>query len=257
MKQAIHPGQKQNPGNMSATLALAAMAQAEHEQRQKWLKQNGLEVAGMNFDLPGWAAADKQLANTQLGGGQERVNFYIYDTYTLAVNTAAVKQTLFLIPIQGSTKVLSQTNMVSMGMLTGSQVLVAKALRVYVQNNVTPTDLIAFYANTSVVVKIGKKPMIEGVPWMFPAGGGLWFSGAQVGTAPAGSAVAYSSSNGVPDVRNVYSMSDPLTINAGEQFQVEFTPETAWTSQANTTNPAGTGLTVVFAFEGILFREVR
>lgn len=253
----LSPTRSAIPLHVAALLGLGAVAEQDIQNRKSWLKKNCREIGGANFKLPDWMPGDQAQRNTQLGGGAERVNFYIYDSYTLAVNTAAVKQTLFLAPVTGATRVLSQTNMRAAGQLVGSQALASTAIRVYVLNNVTPTDLVSFYQNTSVVVKIGDKPMIFGVPWMFPSGGGMWFSGSQFGTAPAGSAPAYSTSNGVPDIRNVYSMLDPLTINAAEQFQVEFTPETAWTSQANSTNPAGTGLTVYFAFEGTFYREVR
>jgi hypothetical protein len=231
--------------------ALAALHNMSFEQRMK--AQGFAEAGRINIPEPPGVRQE----NTLLSNGLERINQYVWDTFTVANNTVFPKTTLFLTPQQGSTKNLAQTNMMSAGQLTAPQVLIAKALRIFVLNNVTPTDLLALFTNVSVTVSVGKKPMFEGTPWMLPAGGGLWFQGAQFGTAPAGSAPSYSSSNGVPDINNVYSMPDPITINAGENFSVVFNPETAFTTQANTTNPAGTGFTIVFAFEGYLFREIR
>jgi len=199
-----------------------------------------------------------QKENTLLANGLDRTDYYMYDTFTVAVNTAFPNKTaMFTTPQQGSTKNLAQTDMDSFGQLVAPEIMVVRAMRIFVLNNVTPTDLLALFTNVSVIFTIGKKPLWKGVPWQLPAGGGLWLQGAQVGTAPAGSAVIFSASNGNTDIRNVYSLRDPHTINAGENFNVIFTAETAFNTQANTTNPPGTGFTIVMALEGSLFQAVR
>jgi hypothetical protein len=206
-----------------------------------------------DIELP----AGKQ-PNTLMPNGLDRTDYYMYDTFTVAANTAFPNKTaMFTTPQQGSTKNLAQTDMDSFGQLVAPEIMVVRAMRVYVLNNVTPTDLLALYTNVSVIFNIGKKPLWKGVPWQLPAGGGLWLQGAQVGTAPAGSSVLFTASNGNPDIRNVYSLRDPHTINAGENFSVIFTAETAFNTQAVATNPPGTGFTIVMALEGSLFQAVR
>ncbi|HKW76190.1 MAG TPA: hypothetical protein VJN64_11750 [Terriglobales bacterium] len=236
---------------LGAILGAAALGGLSFD--EKMTKLGFAECGRLNAPLP---QGIKQ-PNTLLPNGLERVQQFVYDTMTVAANTAFPKTTLFLTPQQGSTKNLAQTNMLAAGQLVAPQVLVAKAIRIFVLNNATPTDMLSLFTNVSVSVNVGKKPMFEGTPWMLPAGGGLHFFGSQVGTAPAGSSVAFTTSNGVPDVNNVYSLADPIVINAGENFNVVLNPETAFNTQANTTNPAGTGFTIVFAFEGYLFREIR
>lgn len=201
---------------------------------------------------------ESQQENTLLSNGLDRTDYYMYDTFTVAVNTAFPnKTTMFTTPQQGSTKNLAQTDMDSFGQLVAPEIMVVRAMRIFVLNNVTPTDLLGLYTNVSVIFTIGKKPLWKGTPWMLPAGAGLWLQGSQVGVGPAGSSVLFSASNGNPDIRNVYSLRDPHTINAGENFNVVFTAETAFNTQANTTNPPGTGFTIVMALEGSLFQAVR
>jgi hypothetical protein len=198
------------------------------------------------------------MANTLVDGGLDRTDYYEYDTMTVAANTAFPnKTTLFTTPQQGSSKNLAQTDMDSFGQLVAPEIFVVKAFRCFVLNNVTPTDLLALFTNVSITLTIGKKPMWKGVAWMLPAGGGLWLQGNQVGTAPAGSSVLFSASNGDPNILSAYTLRDPYTINAGENFGVVLTAETAFNTQANTTNPPGTGFTIVMALEGSLFQAVR
>jgi hypothetical protein len=219
---------------------------------QKLLSRQGFNCIS-HLVLP-----EQKRENTLLGNGLDRTDYYLYDTMTVAPNTVFPnKTTLYTTPQQGSSKNLAQTDMDSFGQLVAPEIMVVRAMRVFVLNNVTPTDMLALYTNVSVTLNIGKKPLWKGVPWQLPAGGGLWLQGNQVGTPPAGSSVLFTASNGNPDIRNVYSLRDPHTINAGENFSVVFSAETAFTTQANTTNPAGTGLTIVMALEGSLFQAVR
>ena len=207
--------------------------------------------------LPNWIPQGHR-ENTLLGNGLDRNDYYLYDTMTVALNTAfPAKTVMFTSPQQGSTKNLSQTNMDAFGQLIAPEIFVVRALRLFFLNNITPTDLLTVYTNVSFVLSITKKPLFKGTAWMYPAGGGLWFYGSQLGTAPAGAAPVYSSSNGVPDVRCVYSLRDPLTINAGERFDLTVTAETAFNTQAAATNPPGVGITLVAALEGSLHQAVR
>ena len=219
---------------------------------QASLRQQGFKCLS-SLVLP-----EQKRENTLLGNGLDRTDYYLYDTMTVSVNTAFPnKTTLYTTPQQGSSKNLAQTDMDSFGQLVAPEIMVVRAMRFFVLNNITPTDMLALYTNVSVTFQIGKKPLWKGVPWQLPAGGGLWVQGNQVGTPPVGSSVLFSASNGNPDIRNVYSLRDPHTINAGENFSTIITAETAFSTQANTTNPAGTGITIVMALEGSLFQAVR
>jgi hypothetical protein len=221
-----------------------------HEQR---LRDSGFKSLAI-LDLP----PESQQENTLLGNGLDRTDYYMYDTFVVAANTAFPNKTaMFTTPQQGSTKNLAQTDMDSFGQLVAPEIMVVRAMRIFILGNITLTDLLALYTNVSVVFQIGKKPLWKGTPWMLPAGGGAFAQAAQVGTAPAGSAVVGNTNNGAPDIRNVYSLRDPHTINAGENFSVIFTTETAFNTQAAGVNPPGTGVTIVMALEGSLFQAVR
>ena len=97
------------------------------------------------------------------------------------------------------------------------------------------------------------------VPILFvPAGCGPVLNAvAQIGTAPGGAQVAYSTSNGIQDMRSVFALSCPFMIESGESFNVTLNPETPFNTQANGTNPPGVGTTIYVKLDGILYRGVQ
>lgn len=189
--------------------------------------------------------------NTTVPGNLDRQTGYIWDTLTVAANTAfPTSTTMFSTPLQGNTKQLAGTNMTQSGQLPFPQMIDISSLRFFILNNATPTDILSVFTNVSVVMFVNNFQKFQGVPWMLPAAGGLWTYGTQVGTAPSGSAVLYSTSNGDPSIKDAYTLGDIIHIGAGEPFSVVLTAQNTFNTQANSTNPAGTGLTIVFALEG-------
>lgn len=195
--------------------------------------------------------------NTTIPGNLDRQSGYLWDTLTIAANTAfPTVTTMFSVPQQSNTKLLAGTNLSQSGVLPFPQMIDINAIRFYILNNATPTDILALFTNISIVMLVNNFSKFEGVPWMLPAGGGLWLAGSQVGTAPVGSSVLFSASNGDPFLKNSYVLGDIIHIGAGEPFAVIITANAAFNTQANTTNPPGTGFTLVFALEGDRYRPL-
>jgi len=128
-------------------------------------------------------------------------------------------------------------------------------LRVYVLNNIALSDLLAIYTNVTFTVQVqGSFNKFEGLPWMMPAGGGAHITGGnQVGTAPVGSSVYHSTGNSNPDIRCSLELPDIIQLGANEAFSTIMQNWTPFTTSANTTNPPGTGVTLVIAFQGDRF----
>lgn len=179
-----------------------------------------------------------------------------YDSFSLAANTAFTKQVMFQVP-QGGAKTLASTNMTQAGILQNPVRLVVQAIGVFIANNTTPTDLYNILQNVSLTLIVSKVPMFEGPLFLLPAGRGAVVNAiAQVGTAPAGSAVSYSTSNGSVSPRDMFSLAHPIEIGSGEGFSVTLNPEVAYTTQANTTNPPGVGTTIVVVLDGYTYEGV-
>jgi hypothetical protein len=236
--------------------AFGAEAERIREAHQSLFAEN-LKRAGYRLaDDGGRRIAMPNTAVQGPAGTQDRQTGYIWDTLTVAPNTAFPAVTsMFTVPISGSTKPITQTNLRDSGKLSYPERMDVKALRLYILNNATPTDILALYTNVSFQLYVNNGFLKwEGLGWMIPAGGGLYLYGNQVGTAPAGSSVLFTASNGNPDINNVFDLPDIIQLGAGENFYVQVQAWTAFNTQANTTNPAGTGLTLVVAFEGDRFK---
>ena len=196
--------------------------------------------------------------NPVVAGTEEVIDQPVYDSFSLAANTAFAKVVLFQTPIGQSSKTLAQTNMTKAGQLEFPQRLIIQAIGVFIANNTTPTDVGNILQNVSFTLTTGKKPMLEVPVLMLPAGrGAVLTAAAQVGTAPAGAAVAYTTSNGSTDPRGMFTLAHPITIESGEGFSVTLNPETAFNTQANTTNPPGVGTTVYVILDGYIYRAVQ
>lgn len=196
--------------------------------------------------------------NPVFPGGQEVITQPVYDSVTFAAAAAMAKTTLFQTPIGQAGKTLAQTNMQLAGQLPNPQRLMVRSIQLGFSSNTTPTDASNLLENCSFTLVVGKKPMLE-IPCIYlTAGcGAILNAAAQVGTAPAGTAVAYSTANGVQDQSNRFWLSVPFMIEQGETFQVVITPETAFNFQAAGTNPAGVGTTIRVALSGELYRSIQ
>lgn len=202
--------------------------------------------------------ATRRRQNPIVSNTLELINQPVYDSFSIAANTAFAKTVLFQTPIGQSGKTLAQTNMTKAGQLEFPQKLEIHAIRVWIANNTTLTDLVNIQQNVSFVFTVGKKPMLEVAVGFLPAAcGAVLNSAAQVGTAPVGAAVSYSTGNGIADTRSAFTLDYPIVIDSGEGFSVTLNPETGFSTQANSTNPPGVGTTIYVILDGILYRGVQ
>lgn len=214
------------------------------------------------FNTSVYIDPSQQVATLAQGPGvgqlQDRQTGYIWDTLTVAPSTAFPPlTTMFSVPMQGSTKPLTATNLRDSGKLTYPERMDVQCLRLFVLNNIAIADLLALFTNVSVQIHLNNGFLKwEGLPWMIPSGGGAYISGGfQVGTAPSGSSVYHSTGNGTPDIRNVHDLGvDIIQLGAGENFDMVIQAWTAFNTSANSTNPPGTGITLVPTFEGARYK---
>lgn len=212
----------------------------------------GLIAASILADL------DLRMQNPTYPGGQEVITQPVYDSVTFAAAAAMAKTTLFQTPIGQNGKTLAQTNMQLAGQLPSPQRITVRSIQLGISMNTAPVDVNNILENVSLTFIVGKKPMLEVPCHYLTAGcGGMVNAAAQVGTAPAGSAPLFSTSNGVPDQNNRFWLSVPFTIEQGETFQVVLVPETAFNFAAGAANPAGVGATIRVAFSGELYRAIQ
>lgn len=209
-------------------------------------------LAGMRFAHP-------RFSNPVLQGVEDVINQPIYDSFSVAAGTAWPNVTTLFSQSQGQAgKTLAQTNMIQAGTLQAPQRLYVQALRIFIGNDAVIADLNNILRNVSVTLTVGKKPYFEGPVLLLSAGTGAMLSAAsQVGTAPAGSAPLFATSNGAPDQRSIFSLSRPWMLEEGEAFSVTVRAETAFNTTAAAANPAGVGVTVYFILDGELYRGVQ
>lgn len=211
------------------------------------------ELSSVNFGRPRAKAK-----NPILGGVEDYITQPIYDSVNFAQAAAFTQQTMFQQPRGQAGKTLAQTNMTSPGFLPNPQRLILRALRVFISNGTVPADMFNLMQNVSITLTLGTKPYFLGFLGLLGAGcGAMVTAAAQVGTAPAGSAPVFSTSNGVPDQRSIFALNQPITIEQGETIQVILNPDTAFNFAAAGANPAGVGATIYVILDGDLYRGVQ
>jgi hypothetical protein len=211
------------------------------------------ELCTVNFGRP-----RSKMRNPILGGVEDYITQPIYDSVSFAAGAAFAQQTMFQQPRGQGGKTLAQTNMTSPGFLPNPQRLILRALRVFISNNTVPTDMANMLQNVSLQLTLGTKPYFQGFVGLLSAGcGAMVTAAAQVGTAPAGSAPLFSTSNGVPDQRSVFTLNQPITIEQGETIQVLLNPDVAFNFAAAGANPSGVGTTLYVILDGDLYRGVQ
>jgi hypothetical protein len=195
--------------------------------------------------------------NPLVGNMLEVINQPYFDTVSFAAGAAMAKSIMFQSPQGQAGKTPAQTNMILPGQLPQPQKLVVRQIRLFVINNTVPVDLANLQWNCSITFVVGKKPYLEVPAGALPAGQGfIQYSAAQLGTAPVGSTVSYSTSNGVPDPRATFILSQPVTIEAGESFSFIINPETAFNFAAAGTTLPGVGTSLQVYLDGDLYRGV-
>jgi hypothetical protein len=202
-----------------------------------------------------------RVQNPIVGGIQDYITQPMYDSFSIGVNTAMTRQTLFQSPIGTNSKNLNNTNMVSNGTLPQPQRFIIRALRIYITNTTILSDLQNFLIDCSVVLTIGKKPYFEGFLGLLTAGmGAQLVSVANFGQLTATNPNAnYSTSNGTVSQRDIYTLNSPIMLEAGETFFFVINPDTGFTTANSTASLAmpGTGATVYVILDGDLYRGVQ
>jgi hypothetical protein len=198
------------------------------------------------------------MPNPGVPGQIDVIDWTYYDSISFAQAAAMAPSVMFQTPISG-TKLLNATNLQGVGgQLPFPQTLTITALKVFIANNTAPVDLSNLMINVSYTLTVGLKPFFQCPLAVLSAGmGGIVTAAAQVGTAPAGSAPLYSTSNGMPDPRAVYGLNKPIIIGYGENFNVTLAPNVAFNFAAAGANPAGVGTTIVVHLDGVLTRQVQ
>jgi|SRR6266481_2732883 len=213
------------------------------------------ELGSFNFGKP---RARARASNPILGGVEDYITQPIYDSVSFAAGAAFAAQTMFQSPRGQNGKTLAQTNMTGPGFLPNPQRLILRALRCFIANSTAPVDMFNLMQNVSIQLILGTKPYFLGFLGLLTAGcGAMVTAAAQVGTAPAGTAPLFSTSNGLPDQRNVLALNQPITIEQGETIQVILNPDTAFNFAAAGANPAGVGTTIYMILDGDLYRGVQ
>ncbi|MGH9501672.1 MAG: hypothetical protein ACRD20_02345 [Terriglobales bacterium] len=202
-------------------------------------------------------ALRRKAHNPTYPGVVDTLNQPSYDSVSFAAGAAMTKTVLFQSPIGQGGKTLAQTNMTQAGQLPFPNQLVITSIKVYVANNTLQADLQNLISNVSFTLTIGTKPWFQGPLVLLPAAmGGYITYAAQIGTAAAGDRPYFSTTNGVPDPRASYALTLPITLQAGEGFNVTLNPETAFNFAAADGTTYGVGTTILVVLDGELTRAV-
>lgn len=211
------------------------------------------ELGSFNFGRP-----RTKMKNPTVGGIEDYITQPIYDSVSFAAGAAFAQQTMFQVQRGQAGKTLAQTNMTGPGFLPNPQRLTLRAIRVFISNGTVPVDMFNLLQNVSIILNLGTKPYFQGFLGLLSAGcGAMVTAAAQVGTAPAGSAPVFSTSNGIPDQRSVMALNQPIMIEQGETIQAVLNADTPFNFAAAGANPAGVGSTIYVILDGDLYRGVQ
>lgn len=222
--------------------------------------------------------------NPIVSGGLEGLRQALYDIARIDPSTVFPTITLFSIPVgaqysQGVAtpfqKTRLHTNMKQAAVLQSPNKQLVRAMKVEVtgepvaghQTIVNVTDLLSFIYGTFVDFQVNDKDYFIGSASELPAAGGASYSAGSATTVAATTTVSGVANNGYPDTRNMWSAPyDGISIEQTQTFGVilDATQETqgggAFTTLAAggtvSTGP-GTGLSIKFLLDGILFRGIQ
>ncbi len=196
--------------------------------------------------------------NPVVAGIEYVQDWAMYDSVNIAAATDfPTTTTLFATPVS-SGRTEAQTNMQLASVLPAPERFVVHGISCWIRNDAVLEDALNFQVNTIFDWKIGQKSYLKGVNALLTSGRGTVVNAAsQVGTAPTGSSVVTSISNGVPDPRAIFTLTKPVEIAQGERLALKIQKETDFTTAAASTNPAGTGLTIYYFLEGLLYNGVQ
>lgn len=220
--------------------------------------------------------------NPVVTGGLEGLRQALYDTYRVAVSTAAPTVPLFQQPIGQSynfggvtpfQKTILHTNMKNAGVLQSPNKALIRAIKVRIVGLpgtvaspqffpfAAPIDIANLMYATYAEFDVNDKAYFQGEPAELPQGGGM--HGATGSTTAATTTIPGAVVNGWPDSRNMWgTVYDGISIEQTQSFQFVLDPSKeaggAFTTLANNATPlAGTGLNVKVELDGILFRSIQ
>lgn len=179
---------------------------------------------------------------------------WFYDTFSVAAGAAMPTTTLLFQQAQSGTKYLNSTNLTGQGgQLPAGTTLQIVRIRFSIAGTTNPADVQNIYNNVTFEFKVNNVPIYQATPDFFPAGfGAPTFSAAQVGTAPTGSSVLTSLTNGMPVQTACYEFQNPYALGSQENFVVVLTAQVAFNMVAATgVNPIGVGTTIRVYLDGM------
>jgi hypothetical protein len=176
----------------------------------------------------------RQQYGTRLDQSQV-INWVWYDT--LLYTSAATTQLTYFNAIRATRDI---GNMEVAGVLAHPKAFIVRAIRVSVervptQNTILPiaaTDIALLIYNGFATFEIGNKNYGVWPLKALPAGGGPW-SAMAAGGAEAATEVFAHATNGVPDPRAIYTLSQPLLIDPQINFQFQLGWAAAQTLSGN------------------------
>lgn len=172
----------------------------------------------------------------------------LYDTYTLAVNTATPAEiTWFADVVNTNNKLIQDTNMQMASQIPQPEEMTVQAIRV-VCIGMLNADIKALFKNYRFQFLVNSVVFAEGGAEFFPGGAG-------VAKYPAGTGAETEdvNLNGIADPRaiNLLQPGYEIPLKAGMVFNV-----VAKGSTFNTTNTAGFGLKIRVYLDGVRWRPV-
>jgi hypothetical protein len=245
--------------------------------------------ASASFGTP-WTEVDThelgrphlRFGNPIVGGGLEGLRQALYDIYRVDPNTVAPLVTLFSVPIGGNytqgvaalfQKTKLHTNMKLGGLLQSPNKHLVRSIKCRIsgepsgtqQNIANVTDVLGFLYGVLADFQVNDKDYFLGEPAEHPQGGGVMFSAGSATTVAATTTVSGVPNNGYPDTRNMWStVYDGISIEQTQTFGLILDPtqenlgafKTLAAAGTLSTGP-GTGLSIKYELDGILFRGIQ
>lgn len=214
-----------------------------------------------------------RVRNPIMAGYLEGITQALYDIYAVALNTVAIKLTLFAVPqgqtynfggVAGFTKTAGHTSQILAGVLQAPNKHIVRAISVFTEGNVVGNDLEKFM-ECFFQFNVNGKSYQDSIVGRLPAGGGAFAS--MMGTFAATNGYSLTA-NGWPDSRNTYTLAyGGVPIEQQQQFNCIIDPTisnstaaaftTANAVAAPSTPIAGTGIFAHVFLDGTLFRAVQ
>lgn len=240
--------------------------------------KNSLSVKERMAQLPSVHASEVgrphlRFRNPIMAGFLEGITQPLYDIYAVALNTAAIKLTMFAVPqgqnynLGGVTtfvKTAAHTSQIQAGVLEAPKKHIVRSISVYTEANVVGNDLDKFL-ECFAQFNVNGKSYQDTIVGRLPAGGGP--HAVMMGTFAATNGFSLTG-NGWPDARNLCTLpfgGVPIEQQQNFQFVIDPTISNVTAAAFTTANVvaapgtpiAGTGIFAHVFLDGTLFRAVQ